>query len=49
MKAYLLTIKMPDGSVGRCRGMFANDWDAITTMLDAFGDARMVSARRLAS
>ena len=48
MKNYLITIVMPDGSQGRCRGQFFSDWDAIDCMLAAFFDAQRISARRLA-
>lgn len=48
MYHYLITIVMPDGSQGRCRGLFDNDWHAIDCMLAAFFDAQRISARRLA-
>lgn len=45
---YLITIVMADGSQGRCHGLFENDWHAIDCVMDAFFDARRISARRLA-
>ncbi len=45
-RKYLITITMPDGSYGYCRGLFASDWDAIDAMMSAFHDARRISARR---
>lgn len=47
MRNYLITIFMHDGSHGTCRGAFANDWQAIDAMFDAFHDAKCISARRL--
>lgn len=49
MIKYLITIVMHDGSVGRCRGNFANDWDAIDAMCGAFYDAKRICARREAA
>ena len=46
LRPYICTIVMPDGSVGRCRGLFATDWDALDAMLTAFFDARCITARR---
>jgi len=48
MYRYLITIVMPDGSRGRCHGIFDNDWHAIDSMLVAFFNAKCISARRLA-
>jgi hypothetical protein len=48
MRNYLITITMHDGSRGRCRGAFANDWAAIDAVLGAFHDAASVVPRRLA-
>lgn len=47
MHKYRITIVMPDGSRGAAWGQFANDWDAIDTTIDAFSDAKRISARRL--
>ena len=47
LRSYLITIVMPDGSGGHCRGLFATDWDAIDAMFAAFHDARRITARRL--
>ena len=47
MNSYLIIIVMHDGSRGRCRGLFASDWDAIDAMLTAFGDAKRVTPRRV--
>lgn len=47
MRRYLITIVMPDGSRGQCKGLFCNDWDAIEAMQTAFFDARSITPRRL--
>jgi len=47
MRSYLITITMPDGSRGRCRGLFASDWDAIDAVMTAFHDAASICPRRL--
>ena len=49
MKSYLITIVMHDGSVGRCRGSYLTDWDALDAMCTAFYDAKRISARREAA
>ena len=49
MKNYLITIVMPDGSGGHCRGEFATDWDAIDAMFAAFHDARAITVKRLST
>lgn len=46
MRRYLVLICMSDGSMGRLRGEFASDWEAIDTVLGSFGDAVSVVARR---
>lgn len=48
MHSYLIKIVMHDGSKGQCKGRFVNDWAAVDAMLDAFFEARHISARRLA-
>lgn len=47
MRSYVIKIVMPDGSVGRCRGIFDSDWAAIDAILSAFSDASSVTPRRL--
>jgi len=47
MKTYSITITMHDGSQGRCLGIFSDGFNAITTTMDHFPDARRISARRL--
>mgnify|MGYP003608700638 CR=1 FL=1 len=47
MHKYLITIFMHDGSAGRCKGLFATDWDAIDAVLAAFFDAKSIRCRRL--
>lgn len=48
MNKYLIIITMRDGSVGRAKGIFASDWDAIDSAFTSFADAINVVARRLA-
>jgi hypothetical protein len=47
MHIYRITITMPDGSRGRCMGLFADGFEAIAQTLADFPDARGVSAMRL--
>lgn len=47
MRRYLITIVMPDGSRGQCKGLFLNDWAAIDAVQAAFFDARRITPRRL--
>lgn len=47
MKTYLICITMPDGSQGRHHGLYADGFDAIVYAMDAFPQARRISARRL--
>ena len=48
MHKYQVTIRMPDGSLGRCWGLFSSDWNAIDTVMASFPDAKRISARRMA-
>ncbi|MDA8449810.1 hypothetical protein M4R23_08950 [Acidovorax sp. GBBC 3332] len=50
MKRYLILIHMDDGSVGRARGQFRSDWEAIDTILgsDLQGMAAVVVRREAA-
>jgi len=48
MRSYLILIRMDDGSKGQLRGAFVSDWEAIDTVLMAFGDAVSVVPRRVA-
>lgn len=47
MHAYRIKIVMVDGSVGIFHAIFANDWEAILTVLGDFGDAASVTPRRI--
>lgn len=47
MHKYLITIFMHDGSAGRCKGLYADGFDAVLYALESFPDARRISARRL--
>ena len=47
MKTYSITITMPDGSQGKCLGIFSDGFAAINAILNDFPDAKSVSARRV--
>jgi hypothetical protein len=47
MRKYKITIKMPDGSVGRYTELFADGFDAINQTLDSFPEAARVSAMQI--
>lgn len=44
---YQVTIVMPGGLIGKAWGLYATQWEAIDSHMDAFADARRISARRL--
>jgi len=47
MRAYLILITMDDGSRGHVRGLFADDWAAIDTVLGSgLEGLRSVTPRR---
>lgn len=48
MKTYLITITMPDGTVGQHHGLYADGFTAIVEAMDYFADAHRISARILA-
>jgi hypothetical protein len=47
MRKYTITITMPDGSLGRHIGLFADGFEAILRTLESFPDARRVSAMQM--
>lgn len=47
MKTFSIRIRMPDGSVGRCLGLFSSGCSAILQILDDFPEAKSISARRV--
>lgn len=47
MRAYLVTITMPDGSQGQHHGLYAHGVDAVIAAIELFPMARRISARRL--
>ena len=47
MRDYLIHIYLHDGTHGRCRGQFANGWEAIDAMTSAFFDAQSIRVRRI--
>jgi hypothetical protein len=46
MKTFLIRITMQDGSVGRHAGLYRDGCSAVIAALDAFPDARRISALR---
>ena len=48
VRRYLVTIVMPDGSVGRHHGLFCDAFEAVVQTLTDFPEACRVFARRLA-
>lgn len=47
MRAYLVTITMPDGSKGEHHGLYAHGVDAVLAAVVMFPTARRISARRV--
>lgn len=47
MKTYLIQITMPDGSCGRCYGLYSDGFVAIVEAITNFPSAMRISARRL--
>lgn len=47
LRAYLVTIRMADGSRGRHRGLYRDGCSAVVRALELFPQARSISARRL--
>lgn len=46
LKTFIVQITMPDGSKGRHHGLYPSGCDAVICALDAFPDAKRISARR---
>ena len=44
--AFIVQITMPDGSKGRHCGLYPSGFDPVIYALDAFPDAKRISARR---
>lgn len=47
MKTYRIRIRMPDGSVGNCLGLFSDAFAAILQILEDFPQAKSISALRV--
>ncbi len=47
MKTYRIIITMPDGSQGRCLGLYSDGFTAVIDVMTTFPDARRISALRL--
>jgi hypothetical protein len=47
MKTFRITITMPDGSQGRCMGIYSDGFAAVIDVMTTFPDAKRISARRL--
>lgn len=47
MRRYEIVITMPDGSQGRHSGIYADGFAAAIAAMEAFPEARRISARRL--
>jgi hypothetical protein len=48
MRAYLITIVMPDGSRGMHNGLYEDGFEAVLRAIDLFPAAKRIAARRLA-
>lgn len=48
MRTYLVQITMTDGSQGEHHGLYPSGFDAVICALEAFPQAKRISARRLA-
>lgn len=44
MSIFRITIRMPDGSLGRCQGLFKDGFEAIHQVRADFPEAKSVSA-----
>lgn len=47
LRKYLVVIVMSDGSKGEHEGNYEDGFDAVINALEAFPEARRISARRL--
>lgn len=47
MNTYRIRITMPDGSQGRCYGLFSDACSAILQVLDDFPQAKSISAQKV--
>lgn len=47
MRAFVITITMPDGSRGQHHGIYEDGFEAVITALVSFPGAKRISARRI--
>jgi hypothetical protein len=47
MKTYSILITMPDGSQGKCLGIYSDGFNAVIEAMTNFPQAMRISARRL--